>query len=337
PQTVRTGTLLSCAEMLLSGTTTCCDGYFHEDAVARAASEAGIRAVLGQGIVDFPTPDSPDPSKNLDIAAKFVHEWKNQSRRITPSIFCHSAYTCSAETLQRAKKAADDAGVIFQIHVSETRSEAVISGLEKDGSVVKYLADLGLLDENTLAAHCVWVNAVDISILRDTGARVSHNPESNMKLASGTAPVPALMNAGITVGLGTDGCASNNNLDMLEALDFAAKLHKAASGDPTVMDARTVVSMATIEGARALGMDRVTGSIEKGKAADIIIINSRKPHLVPMYHPESHIVYSARGADVSHVMVEGELLVSDGRLVRIDQAAVMADAEKTAMAIRQTD
>ncbi|MGM0787909.1 MAG: amidohydrolase [Thermodesulfobacteriota bacterium] len=337
PDTVRTGTLLSCAEMLLSGTTTCCDGYFYENAAAHAASEAGIRAVLGQGIVDFPTPDSPDPSKSIDAAAEFAHEWKNTSRRIIPSIFCHSPYTCSGQTLKRAKKAADEAGVIFQVHVSETRGEAEISGLEKGGSVVSYLADLGVLDENTLASHCVWVNAVDISILHDKGVRVSHNPESNMKLASGTAPAPALINAGITVGLGTDGCASNNNLDMFEAMDFAAKLHKAELHDPTVMDARTVVRMATIEGARALGMDRITGSIENGKAADIVIINSRRPHLVPMYNPESHIVYSVRGADISHVMVDGEMLVSDGQLVRMDLAAVMADAEKTAMAVRRTD
>ncbi|MFP4256042.1 MAG: amidohydrolase [Desulfobacterales bacterium] len=337
PETVRTGTLLSCAEMLLSGTTTCCDGYFYEDSAAHAAAEAGIRAVMGQGIVDFPTPDAPDPSKNIDVAEKFARQWNDRSRRIIPSIFCHSAYTCSAGTLKRAKKAADEAGAIFQIHVSETRSEAEISGLETGGSVVRYLADLGVLDENTLASHCVWVNAVDISILHDNGVRVSHNPESNMKLASGTAPAPALINAGITLGLGTDGCASNNNLDMFEAMDFAAKLHKAELHDPTVMDARTVVRMATIEGARALGMDRITGSIEKGKAADIVIINSRRPHLVPMYNPESHVVYSVRGADVSHVMVDGELLVSDGQLVRMDQEAVMTNARQAAMQIRRTD
>lgn len=337
PETVRIGTLLSCAEMLLSGTTTCCDGYFYECDVAEAVQEVGIRAILGQGIVDFPTPDTPDPSKNLDTALEFVRSWKNRDKRIAPSVFCHSPYTCSAETLKFAKQAADEEGVLFQIHTAETRHEAGLCGLDKDSSLIRYLAELGVLDKNTLASHCVWINAVDISFLHDLGAGVSHNPESNMKMASGIAPVPALISSGVPVGLGTDGCASNNNLDMFEALDFTAKLHKVASGDPTVMDAETVVRMATIEGARLLGLDRITGSIEEGKAADIAVINTRRPHLVPMYHPESHIVYSVRGADVSHVMVDGELLVSDGRLVRMDQATVMADAQQTALAVRRTD
>lgn len=337
PESVRTGTLLSCAEMLLSGTTTCCDGYFYENDVARAAAESGIRAVVGQGIVDFPTPDAPDPGKNVNKALEFVSEWKNRHPRIMPSIFCHSPYTCSAQTLKRAKKAADDTGVLFQIHAAETRNEPGLSGISEGTSVVKYLDGLGVLDENTLASHCVWINAVDISLLHDRGTGVSHNPESNMKLASGIAPVPALINAGVAVGLGTDGCASNNNLDMFETMDFAAKLHKASTEDPTVMDAQTVVRMATIEGARALGMDRLTGSIEQGKAADLIIINTRRPHLVPMYHPGSHLVYSVHGSDVAHVMVNGETLVSDGRLVHTDIGKVMAEAAEIGKAVGRTD
>ncbi|MFP4193446.1 MAG: amidohydrolase [Desulfobacterales bacterium] len=337
PETVRTGTMLSCAEMLLSGTTCCCDGYFYEYAVAEAVEKAGIRAVLGQGIVDFPTPDSPDPSKSLDTALEFVRTWRNRSSRIRPSIFCHSPYTCSARTLKRAKQAAKDSGVLFQIHAAETQNEAELSGLDKSASIIRYLADQGVLDENTLASHCVWINAVDISLLHDTGTGVSHNPESNMKLASGIAPMPALVSAGVKAGLGTDGCASNNNLDMFEAMDFAAKLHKAATGEPTVMDAETVVRMATIEGARALGLDRLTGSIEQGKAADIIVIDARKPHLVPMYHPESHLVYSVCGADVAHVMVEGDLLVSEGRLVHMNFEDIITRADKIGKSVRQTN
>ncbi|MCF8093967.1 MAG: amidohydrolase [Desulfobacteraceae bacterium] len=337
PGTVRAGTLLSCAEMLLSGTTTCCDGYFFENAVAEAVEEAGIRAVLGQGVADFPTPDSPDPARSLDAAMEFVNGWKNRNGRIRPSIFCHSPYTCSAGTLRRAKKAASEAGVLFQIHAAETESEAELSGLDKDASVIKYLADLGVLDENTLAAHCIWINAVDIATLHDLRVGVSHNPESNMKLASGIAPVPALISAGVTVGLGTDGCASNNNLDIFEAMDFTAKLHKASTEDPTVMDAETVVRMATIDGARILGLDRLAGSLEAGKAADIIIINTRGPHLNPMYHPESHLVYSVQGADVSHVMVGGELLVSEGRLVNMDPQAIMSEASEIGKEIMRTD
>lgn len=337
PETVRTGTLLSCAEMLLSGTTTCCDGYFYEDAVAMAVQEAGIRAVAGQGMVDFPTPDAPDPKKNLEVALAFVDRWKNRDPRILPSIFCHSPYTCSAQTLVRAKQGANEAGVLFQVHAAETKNEAALSGVPAGTSVIKYLDDLGVLDENTLASHCVWINAADISILGSRGTGVSHNPESNMKLASGIAPVPAMIDAGIPVGLGTDGCASNNNLDMFEAMDFAAKLHKAASQDPTVMGAATVVRMATIDGARTLGIDSLTGSLEAGKAADLVIVDTRRPHLVPMYHPESHLVYAVRGADVSHVMVEGELLVKDGRLVRTEVEKVLDKAAEAGLAVGRAD
>ncbi len=337
PGTVHSGTMLSCAEMLLSGTTTCCDGYFYENAVAEAVAEAGIRAVLAQGLVDFPTPDAPDPQKNVDRAAEFVRTWKNRYSRIMPSIFCHSPYTCSADTLQRAKQAAAAAGVVFQIHVAETQNESELSGIPDGASPVKYLADLGVLDENTLASHCVWLNAVDISILADAGAAVSHNPESNMKLASGIAPVPALIHAGVPVGLGTDGCASNNNLDMFEAMGFAAKLHKAVTGDPTVLDAGTVVRMATIDGARTLGLDSLTGSIEPGKAADLIVLDTRRPHLSPMYHPDSHLVYAVRGADTIHVMVDGQMLVRDGRLVHMDIGEVIARAAEIGTAIAQTD
>lgn len=337
PKSVHAGTMLSCAEMLLSGTTTCCDGYFYEDAVAEAVVQAGIRAVLAQGIVDFPTPDVPDPEKNVDRAAEFVRTWKNRNSRIMPSIFCHSPYTCSADTLQRAKQAAAAAGVVFQIHVAETKNEPALTGIPDGGSSVRYLAELGVLDENTLASHCVWLNAVDISILAGSGAAVAHNPESNMKLASGIAPVPALINAGVPVGLGTDGCASNNNLDMFEAMGFAAKLHKAATGDPTVLDAETVVRMATIDGARALGLDHLTGSIETGKAADLIVLDTRRPHLSPMYHPESHLVYAVRGADAIHLMVDGQMLVRDGRLLSMDVDETMARAAENGEAIAQTD
>ena len=337
PETVVTGALLSCAEMLLSGTTCCCDGYFYEDAVAEAVDAAGLRAVLGQGVIDFPAPGVPDPTKNVEAARAFVDRWQGRSSLISPSIFCHSPYTCSAETLTLAKAAARDAGALFQVHVAETRNEAEMAGISGNDTPVAYLDRLGVLDPDTLAAHAVWVDTDDLALLADRGTGVSHNPESNMKLASGIAPVPDQIEAGIAVGLGTDGCASNNNLDMFAEMDSAAKLHKACRQEPTTMPAKTVIRMATIEGARALGLADRVGSIEVGKAADMIVIDTKKPHLTPLYHPDSHLVYSVRGADVAHVMVAGRLLVRNRRLLSLDLDTILSDAAAVAEQIRQTD
>lgn len=334
PETVRIGTLLSCAEMMLSGATTCCDGYFHEDIVATAVAETGLRAVLAQGVIDYPAPGVPDPARNIDAASAFVRDWRDRNPRITPSVFCHSPYTCSAETLTAAKAAARNHGVLFQIHVAETRDEATACRSEHGMSPVAYLDRLGILDEQTLIIHGIWVDDDDLEILVKRKASVAHCPESAMKLAAGVAPVPRMLKKGVTVGLGTDGCASNNNLDLFGEMDAAAKLHKVVQKDPTVMDARTVIRMATIDGARAIGLDRLVGSIEVGKQADLIIIDTHQPHLTPLYHPESHIVYAARGADVRHVMVSGEILVRDFRPVRIDIGDILDQAEDIARRVQ---
>ncbi|MDO9265291.1 MAG: amidohydrolase [Desulfosalsimonadaceae bacterium] len=326
PETARIGALLSCLEMLLSGTTTCCDGYFFEDEVAEAISLSGIRAVAGQGVIDFPAPGVPDPSRNVEMAAAFVEKWKHRSPLVTPSIFCHSPYTCSAETLKKAKQAADRLGVLFQIHVAETKYERNQSLAATGLTPVAYLDSLGMLDENTLAVHAVWVDEDDLDILARLGVKIAHAPESNMKLASGVAPVPRMLEKGLSVGLGTDGCASNNNLDLFGEMDMAAKLHKVTAFDPTVMNARTVVRMATTMGARAIGLGDRIGSLEPGKQADIIIIDTRKPHLTPMYHPESHLVYAVRGADVRDVLVAGRVLVRDYRPVDLDVVATLQNA-----------
>lgn len=315
PDSVHQWSLHSCREMLLSGTTTCCDGYFFEAQVARAMVESGIRAVAGQGVIDFPAPGVPDPAHNIQTAKAFVSQIKDLSSRITPSIFCHSPYTCSAATLVAAKQAAEDAGILFQIHAAETRNEVhMVKGLNKR-SVIAYLEDLGLLNERTLLVHSVWIDDGDIETIHRRSARVAHCPESNMKLASGIAPVPRMMDAGIVVGIGTDGCASNNDQDLFSEIDMAAKLHKVACMDPCVMDARTCLAMATIEGAKAIGLDRKIGSIERGKQADIIIVDIKKPHMVPMYDPFSSLVYSAKSSDVSLVMVDGILRVKEGKLL----------------------
>lgn len=325
PESVEMGTLLGCAEMLLSGTTTCCDGYFLAENVAKAVQQSGMRAVLGHGVIDFPAPGVPDPAQNVTYAKNFVDAWRGKAPLIRPSIFCHSPYTCSAETLIQAKAAANTAGVLFQIHVAETRGEVDQIPNGPHRSPVTYLDKLGVLDVNSLLVHGVWIDAVDIEIIAKKGAKISHDPESNMKLASGVAPVPALLDAGICVGLGTDGCASNNNLDLFGEMDTAAKLHKVMGSDPTLLNAATVVRMATIEGSKAIGLSDRIGSLEAGKQADLIILSTHKPHLSPMYHPESHLVYAASGADVSHVIIDGQLVVWNRKILTFDVEQVMAE------------
>ncbi len=335
PQTVRWGTLLAAAEMLLAGTTCCCDGYFLEDMVAATLAETGMRAVVGQGVIDFPAPGVADPADNIAAASRFLHARLNASALVTPSVFCHSPYTCSKSTLQQAKALAEKTGVLFQIHAAETRPEFDRIQAAHGTTPVGYLDSLGLLDSGTLLVHCTWLTEEDIEMIARHGARVAHCPESNMKLAAGIAPVPALLAAGVTVGLGSDGCASNNDLNLFHEMGTAARLHKAVSGQPTVMDAAAVVKMATIEGAAAIGLDGKTGSLETGKQADVIVVNTRRPHMTPMYHPESHVVYAAGAADVSHVMVAGKLLVAGGRLTGMDLDEILARVNQIAFKIRK--
>jgi 5-methylthioadenosine/S-adenosylhomocysteine deaminase len=318
PENVALGTQLACAEMLLSGTTCFCDGYFLEDRVAREVFKTGMRAVLGQGVIDFPAPGVPEPRENVSAATGFVEKWRDASALIQPAIFCHSAYTCSAATLSAAKSAARDQGVLFQIHAAETRHEAGMIQSGQGQSPVRFLDRHGILDANTLLVHAVWVDDDDIAIIKASGAAVSHNPESNMKLASGIAPVPSYLAAGIPTGLGTDGCASNNDLDLFAEMDMTAKLHKVALLDPSTAGAHIVLKMATIEGARAIGLDAQIGSLEPGKQADLIVVETRNPHLVPLYNPVSQVVYAVHGSDVKDVMVAGKMLVRDRSLATLD-------------------
>ena len=336
PDNVSWGALLACAEMLLSGTTTCCDGYFFEDQVAAAVETSGLRAVLAQGIIDFPAPGVPDPKNNIKASRAFVSKWQHASALITPSVFCHSAYTCSGETLTKAKALCIDAGLCFQIHAAETQTECRQIQQKYRSTPIAYLDDLGVLDANTLLVHCVWLTDDDIDIIVKRKASIAHNPESNAKLAAGIAPVPQLIKAGIPLGLGTDGCASNNNLDVFHEMDMAAKIHKAQSHDPTTMDARTVVEMATIGGARAIGLDHQIGSLEVGKQADVIVIDHRSPHLTPMYHPASHIVYTAQSADVRDVVVAGQVLVRNRQILSLDVEEIMSKVNEIADQIQKS-
>ena len=336
PEHVHWGTLLACAEMLLSGTTCACGGYFLEDAVARAVADTGLRAVLGQGVIDFPAPGIPDPAVNVDHAVAYAEAWRRHPL-ITPSIFCHAPYTCSDATLVKAKAAADRMGLLFQVHAAETSYEREQSLAEKGASPVAHLAHLGVLDRRTLLAHCIWVDENDIEMMAKSGCGITHCPESNMKLASGIAPVPRLRGAGIPVGLGTDGCASNNDLDLFGEMATAAKLHKVATGDPTAMDAASAISMATIDGAKAIGLDDRIGSLAVGKRADLIVLDTQTPHMTPIYHPESHIVYSASRNDVRHVLIDGRRVVHDRQVLTIDTDAVMQRVNRIARKIQSGD
>ena len=333
PESVYWASLLACAELVLSGTTTCCDGYFLEEHVARAVRDFGLRAVLGQGVIDFPAPGVPDPKDNIQAAAAFVERWQGLCDRITPSLFCHSPYTCSSETMSAAKKLARQHALLYQIHVAETRSECDEIRVAHQATPLQYLDRLNILDDRTLLVHGVWLEPADIELIAARGAAVSHNPESNMKLGCGTAPVPQLIASGITVALGTDGCASNNNLDLIQEMDTAAKLHKVVSADPVAMDAATVLKMATVDGARAVGLGRQIGSLEVGKQADLIILDTGCPHMVPMYHPVSHLVYSAKGSDVRDVIVAGKILVRSRRLTGMNLDEIMARVRRLAQAV----
>jgi len=325
PLSVALGARLACAEMLLGGITTCCDGYFLTAHFAAAVADSGLRAVLGQGVIDFPAPGVADPTQNVAVARDVVEKLGGRYPLVQPSIFCHSPYTCSAATLTAAKQAADASGVLFQIHVAETRAEREQMEKTHGCSPIAHLDRLGLLDANTLLVHAVWVDAADIGRIARSGARIAHCPESNMKLASGVAPLPDFLAAGIPVGLGTDGCASNNDLDLWGEMDMAAKLHKVQRLDPTAIKAAQVVRMATRDGAQAVGLGSLIGSLEPGKRADLIVVDTQQPHWTPLYHPASHLVYVARANDVRHVMIDGRWVVRDRSLRTMDVPAVLRD------------
>jgi 5-methylthioadenosine/S-adenosylhomocysteine deaminase len=331
--TVYAGSLLAIAEMILSGTTTFCDGYFFEDSVAKAAIEAAVRGIVAQGFVDFPTPDQPTPSRHTAVAEKFLQKWRDTSPLVTPALVCHSSYICSPQTLQTIKTAARRNGALFLIHLAETREEVSLLRERYGRKPVHHLQDLDLLDKATIAAHCVWIEADELDLLAHFGVKVAHNPESNMKLAAGVAPIPGMLRRGIDVGLGTDGSASNNNLDLFGEMAMCAKLHKAFASDPTLLKAEKVVEMATLGGARVLGMADRIGSITPGKRADIILVNTNKPHLTPLYNPFSHLVYAASGADVETSIIDGKVVMRERRLLTIDLDGVMGEVRKIAVTI----
>jgi 5-methylthioadenosine/S-adenosylhomocysteine deaminase len=325
PEFVRAGTRLALAEMIESGTTTYADMYYFEEEIARETSQAGMRGVLGQTVIQFPVADAKTPADALARAEAFIKLFKDDAL-VTPAVAPHAMYTLDGPTLKAARDLSRRYNVPTLIHVAETRDEVKIAQERFRRSPVAYLDSLGFLGPGVLAAHGVWVSDADIAILKARSVGVSHNPESNMKLASGTAPVPAYLRADVAVGLGTDGAASNNDLDMFEAMRIAALLHKHQSVDPRAVSARTALEMATIRGARALGMDRFVGSLERGKHADLITVSMSGPRQTPMYDPLSHLVYVSRGDDVQNTIVNGRVLMRARTLTTLDEAAVINDA-----------
>jgi len=335
PEFISDAIELACLEMLKAGITTYNDMYFFGDAVGAATKRMGMRAVLGVGILDFPSVAAKTTDEYFEKAEGFIRNWKGDGF-ITPCIAPHALYTCGPDTLKRAKKLADEYNIPLHIHLSETQWEVqeIISRYGR--RPVEHLENIGFLDSKVVAAHCVWLDDCEIELLARSGVGVSHCVESNLKLASGIASVTKMLAAGVKVTFGTDGAASNNDLNILSEMSTAAKLHKAVSGDPTALNARTALLMATRWGAEALGLGQITGSIEKGKAADLVVINLEKPHLTPIYDIYSHIVYSVRASDVETVMVAGKVVVEEGKLSSGSESGIIARARDWGEKIRNS-
>jgi 5-methylthioadenosine/S-adenosylhomocysteine deaminase len=333
PEFVRAGTRLAALEMIQSGTTAYADMYYFEEQIARATKEAGIRGVLGQTIIQFPVPDARTPADGIARAVNFIREWRDDEL-IVPAIAPHSMYTLDAATLKTIRATADREKAPVIIHLAETRDEVKVARDKYKTTPTRFLESIAFWGPRTLAAHAVHVSPADIAVLARRGVGVSHNPESNMKLASGTAPVPDMQKASIAVGLGTDGAASNNDLDMFEAMRQAAFLHKLQRNDPRALPAGTALRMATIDGARALGMDTRIGSLETGKRADVIVVSMRGARQTPMYDPISHLVYVSRGDDVRTMVVNGKIVMRDRRVTTLDESAVLNEAQEWAKKVR---
>ncbi len=323
---VRWGTRLAAIEMALSGTTTYTDMYYFEDTVAEATKEVGLRGVLGQTVIGFPAPDYKTPSETLAGTEKFFKAYANDPL-IVPAVAPHAIYTVPDEVLKACRLMANRYKKPLVIHLSETKQENADALAKRGKTPTAALESLDVLNGWTVAAHGVWLDEADMKILKARNTGLAHCPSSNMMLASGVAPVVKMLALGIPVGLGTDGVAgSNNDHDMMEEMDLAAKLQKVTNSDPTAMTAETAFAMATIGGARALRLDSMIGSIEAGKRADVITIRLNQPHAVPMYHVYSQLVYALKASDVSDVMVNGRVIVRDKKMVSIDPGPVIAKA-----------
>lgn len=325
---VRWGTRLAAAEQIRGGVTTFADMYYFEGVVAEETKAAGMRGVLGETFIDFPAPDNKDESEMLAYTEKFLKRWQNDPLiHAAPAL--HSIYTCSQKTLQDAANLARKYNAPILIHVAETKKELDDSRAQNGTTPVQYLNNIGILGPDVVAAHCIFVDDTDRKILAEKHVGCVHNPSSNMMLASGVSPVPELRAAGVAVGLGTDGPAgSNNDLDLMEEMDLAAKLQKITKMDPLALGAKAVVEMATIEGAKALHMEKEIGSLERGKKADIIVISLNEPNAVPMYDVYAQLAYALKGNDVETVVIGGRMVMRDHQLLTVKEDEVLVKARE---------
>jgi 5-methylthioadenosine/S-adenosylhomocysteine deaminase len=322
---VRAGAQLGLAEMIRGGTTTYCDMYYFEDAIAEETERAGVRGLLGETVIDFPVPDNKTWPDAMRYTERYVARWKG-NRLITAAIAPHAPYTVSEAHLREVRAFADRTGAFIVTHVAETRKEVEDISRDHGARPVEYLARIGFLGPREVFAHTVHLTEGEINLLKQNGVGSVHNPQSNMKLASGVAPLPQMMRAGVAVGLGTDGAASNNDLDMWEEMDTAAKLHKLTTGDPKTLPAEEALALATIDGARALHMDSDIGSLEAGKRADIVIVGLDALNQTPRYNIYSHLVYATKAADVLTVVIEGRIVMRDRRLLTLNEALIKQKA-----------
>ncbi len=337
PEFVSLGTKLACIEQIRSGVTCFADMYYFEDAVAEAAAEAGMRAVCSQTILKFPTPDAETYEDALETTRGFVRKWKGHSL-IVPSIAPHAPYTCTEEILKAAAALAVEFDIPLHTHLAETALEVESSNREHGMTVIPYVRQQGIFDAKVLAAHCVHVDGSEIRTLRQAGAGVAHNPSSNLKLASGFAPVAEMVEIGLNVGIGTDGPASNNDLDMFEEMRLAAFIAKGATGDPTVLPARTVLAMGTRIGAQALHLGDITGSLEPGKRADLVLVDISPLHNAPRFRRDpdgiyAQLIYAAKSSDVTDVMVNGRWLMRNRQLLTLDESDLLIQVEDYARRI----
>ncbi len=323
------GALLGCLEMIKSGTTTFNDMYFYMDDVARAIEESGLRSVLSHGMIDLF--DEEKRKNEFKESIRIIKKCHNTAEgRIQVAFGPHSTYTCSPELLEEVRKKADKYGVNIHIHVCETQNEVEQVIAAQGKRPFEYLDELGFLGEDVIAAHAVWLSEEEKNIIKNNNVKLSHNPSSNMKLASGISPVDELIKRGVCVSLGTDGAASNNNLDMVEEMKIAALLQKVHNLDSMALSAKKVFEMSTINGARTLGLENEIGIIEVGKKADVILADMNSAHLTPYRHPISHLVYAANGSDINTVICNGEILMKDKEVVSLEEAVVIDIAENAA-------
>lgn len=333
-ENVRLATRLAFIEMIKSGTTCFNDMYFFEDVIAEEARKAGIRGVMGESVIDFPTASFQTVDEGLAICETLIRKWQGDPI-IHPSVCVHAPYTCSKETLIKTKQLADKYHTLLQIHVSETRKEVEDITAQTGMPPVEYLHSIGLLDRNVIAAHCVWLNEKEVELMATSDTSIGHCPKSNLKLASGIADTDTYAKAGINVSLGTDGTASNNTLDMVEEMRFAALLPKVVHYNPEAVNARAALQMATINGAKALGLDAITGSLEAGKSADLIFVHAASSNMIPVYDEYSAIVYAMNSKNVRSSMVNGEWIMKDRMLLHIDKEETLAAMERLASRVKQ--